>query len=66
MRDELRRTLRGATHRGDGAEVVEALRDVDVRDYLPQRQRAHGRFADDDTAGPACCALRNKPVCATP
>lgn len=34
MRDKLRQTLRGATHRGDGAEVVEALRDVDARDYL--------------------------------
>ncbi len=34
MRDELRRTLRGATHRGGGAEVVAALSDVDVRDYL--------------------------------
>ena len=34
MRDELRLTLRGATHRGDGAEVVTVLRDVDVQNYL--------------------------------
>lgn len=34
MRDELRRTLRGATVRSDGAELVRALDGVDVADYL--------------------------------
>ena len=40
MRDELRRTLRGATVRRDGAELVRALDGVDVDDYL---QLAVGR-----------------------
>jgi len=34
MRDELRRTLRGATYRGDGSEIVRALGGVDPRPFL--------------------------------